>query len=128
MTTEHSELFSPSSIARRIGCHGSARLEAQITEEGPKPAADYGTFGHHIAAQHLIKGTPVKSWLGKTMFGQVCDKNLIDIVNQYLADITSLNCKGLVKIESKVSLEWAGYPEMFGTNDRSEERRVGKEC
>ncbi len=120
MTTpvEHSRLYSPSSIARRIGCHGSARLEDTIKDEGPKPAADYGTFGHHIAAEFFVKqAPPLESWLGKKMFGQVCDQELIDCVKQYLRDINSLQCKGLIKVESKVSLAWAGYTDVFGTAD-----------
>lgn len=117
--SEHSRYFSPSSISRRISCHGSAELEADIIDDSPKPAADWGTFAHHIADQFFTNNVDIKSFIGKEMLEQVCDMEMIDCVQQYIADVGELLSFDSEEIKSEVkgSLEWLGYPDVFGTAD-----------
>jgi hypothetical protein len=113
---EHSKYFSPSSIKRRILCHGSARMEEGVTE-GPKPAADWGSFAHYIAEQVLKKKEHLIDFLGKKMFGQTCDHEMLVCVQTYINDLELLELSNDAQYEVKVSLAPRGYPEVFGTAD-----------
>ena len=116
----HSQYFSPSSLSRRIACPGSAFLEDGIVEEGPKPAADWGTYAHEIAADYLIMQTKPSTWLGKKNYGQICNQEMVDCVKQYLKDLDELRALApgaMEHVEKQVSLEWAGYKDVFGTTD-----------
>lgn len=62
--TQHSELFSPSKAARRLGCPGSARLEAGLPE-APSPYAEEGSAAHFLAERCLNMDCPASKYQGR---------------------------------------------------------------
>jgi hypothetical protein len=54
------------------------------------------------------------------MFGQICDREMIDCIENYISDLEELKALypgGSCQVEKKVSLQWAGYKDVFGTAD-----------
>ncbi len=116
---EHSRYFSPSSISRRILCHGSAFLEAQIPDTAAGLPARYGTLVHHIA-EHLCKSNidPIV-FEGMELDGAVVDKAAIAMARQYKLDIDFLRkdfktAKKDTLYEERLQLEGT---DVFGTSD-----------
>lgn len=116
--TAHSKYFSPSSIFRRILCTGSAELEAQVTEpEGPKPAADWGTYAHHMAETFFTKDIPPTYFRNKEMFGQVCDEEMVSCALSFIEDTYKATSGVGAPILCEQTVHMPGYKHVYGTAD-----------
>lgn len=125
---EHSELFSPSSMQRKILCTASAMLEFESdAPEEPKPAADWGTFAHDIAYTKRTDPDHKQSeFLGSIHAnGQTCDQEMLDVVADFLRNQDILKETYLTPdlpffdehFEEEVNLSYYGVADMYGTLD-----------
>lgn len=114
----HSRYFSPSAMARRIGCTASAAME-DGREDSPSEFARWGTAAHAIC--ELCAGgkttTEPRGLLHQTVEGVQVTKEMVAACDTALAHMREFTGGGPVEPEKRVSLEHAGHPEMFGTAD-----------
>ena len=114
----HSRYFSPSSMARRIGCTASAAME-DGREDTPSEFALWGTAAHAIC--ELCAGgkttTEPRGLLHQIVEGVKVTEEMVAACDAALAHMREFTGCGPVETEKRVSLEHAGHPEMFGTAD-----------
>lgn len=97
----HSKL-SPSASSRWMTCPGSVHLEPDIKGERSSVYAEKGTAMHYVSDDCLSKGLEPKSFLGKTVNGQIITPDMVEIVQVYVNYIESLSGKKFY--EEKVTL------------------------
>jgi hypothetical protein len=115
---EHSRLFSPSSMARRISCLASAWMEDGLPHTS-SPDAARGTYCHRICEVCILHQelTPA-DFLGREMYGIVCDEDMVAHCEVALAHAFGLITDDAeIAVEAKLSLKDFGLPECFGTAD-----------
>lgn len=114
----HSRYFSPSSMARRIGCTASAAME-DGREDTPSEFAQWGTAAHAIC--ELCAGgkatTEPRGLLHQIVEGVQVTEEMVTACDTALAHMREFTGGRPVETEKRVSFEYAGHPEMFGTAD-----------
>lgn len=113
---KHSRFFSPSALARRIACTGSAKMEDGKTDEAGADAL-WGTAAHHICEVCAKGGKTPDIWLGKTVrgAGTQADLEMVDACKTGLAQMREIT--GGADIETEKRVSFPAVPDMYGTVD-----------
>lgn len=130
--TLHSKLFSPSAAARRLGCPGSARMEAGLPDT-TNAYAEEGSAAHFLAERCLVMDCNAAKYLGRQIVrvpgksgfsllqsgtkrndGWEVTREMVEAVQTYLDYVRGHGPDGGTRnVEHKVEIT----PECFGTAD-----------
>lgn len=116
--TKHSKYFSPSSLARRIACTGSALMEDGKPDEASEYAR-WGTVAHHICEQCMIsdgKLQPADS-LGVETGGIMVDQEMVDACETALTWMREITAGAEEMVATELGVTMPGVEDMFGTID-----------
>lgn len=124
--------FGASSAYRWVTCPGSVALceAAPCTDGGSSSYANEGTAAHELAERSLLGRKMPSEFVGEVIRVEedefIVDEEMASHVRVYVNEILKTaspafnpGVDGIIKVESRFTLDWIGRPGMWGTCDAS---------